>query len=170
MNVSRTPMDLKTIAIDAIPHALGLGERYRLLNEPDQAASICRDILAVEPQNQDAGRMLLLALTDQFGRKRGASLAECESIAKGLTSEYDRAYYAGVAYERWARALLQENTPKHVVGEWLRKALRCYETAEAVREPGNDDTLLRWNTIVRLMRRMPELQKEVEAEVHLLGD
>src|SRR5580704_16393816 len=123
-------MELKKISKDAIPHALGLGERYRLLNEPDQAASICRDILDVDAGNQDAARMLLLALTDQFGRKRGVSLNECERIAHDLHSEYDRAYYAGVSYERWARALLGGHTPQHVIGEWLRKALDCYHAAE----------------------------------------
>ena len=163
-------MQLKQIAKAAIPHALGLGERYRLLNEPDQAASICRDILTVDPGNQDATRMLLLALTDQFGRKRGITLAECEAIIHGFTGEYDQFYYLGVAYERWARALLQENTPTHIVGEWLRKALDCYHDAEAVREPGNDDALLRWNTIVRLMNRFPDLQKESPGEEHHFGD
>jgi hypothetical protein len=164
-------MHLKQISVDAIDHALDLGERYRLLNEPDQAASICRDILAVDAENQDASRMLLLALTDQFGRKRGVTLGECETITHGFTSEYDRFYYLGVAYERWARAQLQDQTtPKHVVGEWLRKALDCYHDAEAVRAPGNDDTLLRWNTIVRLMNRFPGLQKESPGEEHHFGD
>ncbi|MHB8637918.1 MAG: hypothetical protein ACYC96_15760 [Fimbriimonadaceae bacterium] len=163
-------MHLKQISKNAIEHALDLGERYRLLNEPDQAASICRDILMVDAANQDAARMLLLALTDQFGRKRGVTLSECETIARGFESEYDRAYYAGVAFERWGRALLQDGAPKHVVGEWLRRALDCYQTAEAVRAPGNDDTLLRWNTIVRLMNRFPELQKESPGEEHHFGD
>ncbi|HLK16213.1 MAG TPA: hypothetical protein VKT78_15515 [Fimbriimonadaceae bacterium] len=163
-------MELKQISKDAIAHALGLGERYRLLNEPDQAASICRDILAVDPGNQDATRMLLLALTDQFGRKRGVNLSECETLAQGMKNEYDRSYYSGVAYERWARALLQEPTPKHVVGEWLRKALECYHDAESVREAGNDDSLLRWNTIVRLMQRFPDLQAESSAHEHHFGD
>jgi len=163
-------MELKRIAKEAIPHALGLGERYRLLNEPDQAASICRDILAVDPDNQDASRMLLLALTDQFGRKRGVSLGECEKIAQGLTSQYERSYYAGVAYERWARAMLQENTPKHVVGDWLRRAMECYQHAETVRAPGNDDAILRWNTCVRLLQRHPDLQADTPDDQHLVGD
>ena len=163
-------MELKRIDKKAISHALELGERYRLLNEPDQATSICRDILEVDPENQNAARMLLLALTDQFGRKRGVRLSECESIAGRLVSEYERSYYAGVAYERWSRALLQEGTPKHVVGEWLRKALDCYQAAEGIRPPGNDDAILRWNTCVRLMQLHPELQSEAPTDHRFLGD
>lgn len=60
--------DLKPISIDAIPKAPQKAERYRLLNEPRKAESICRDVPAIEPDNQDAAVTLLLALTDQFGR------------------------------------------------------------------------------------------------------
>ena len=35
--------DLKPLSKDAIPAALSKAERYRLLNEPWQAESICRD-------------------------------------------------------------------------------------------------------------------------------
>ena len=163
-------MEIKRIHTDAIPHALGLGERYRLLNEPDQAASICRDILAIDAENQDAGRMLLLALTDQFGRGSSHSLSECESLADILKDEYERHYYRGVVYERWGRSLLPGHTPHHVVGEWLRRAMHCYEQAEAVRPKGNDDAILRWNTCVRLMNRVPGLQSESSAEERLFGD
>ena len=58
--------DLKPLNPDAIPKALQKAERYRLLNEPEEAESICLDILAIEPDNQQALVMLLLAQTDQF--------------------------------------------------------------------------------------------------------
>jgi hypothetical protein len=35
------PFDLKPISIASIPRALEKAERYRLLNEPEQAESIC---------------------------------------------------------------------------------------------------------------------------------
>ena len=54
--------ELKTLHPDAVPRALAKAERYRLLNEPSQAESICRDVLAVDAANQDALTMLLLAL------------------------------------------------------------------------------------------------------------
>jgi len=57
---------LKTISKEGIPEALSKAERYRLLNEPGEAESICRDVMAVEPDHQGALRLLGLALTDQF--------------------------------------------------------------------------------------------------------
>ena len=58
--------ELKTLSKDAIPHSLERVERYRLLNEPAVAVSICHDILHVDPSNQQALIGLILALTDQF--------------------------------------------------------------------------------------------------------
>jgi hypothetical protein len=46
--------ELKQLHKDAIPAALEKAERYRLLNEPGEAESICLDILAVDPDNQRA--------------------------------------------------------------------------------------------------------------------
>ena len=64
--------ELKQLHKDAIPAALEKAERYRLLNEPGEAESICLDILAVDPDNQRAIITLLLAFTDRF-EKRMAS-------------------------------------------------------------------------------------------------
>ena len=68
---------LKTISKEGIPEALSKAERYRLLNEPGEAESICRDVMAVEPEHQGALRLLGLALTDQFvgGAARSGSSA-----------------------------------------------------------------------------------------------
>ena len=54
--------ELKRLSNDAIPAALERAERYRLLNEPFDAESICEDVLVVDPANQAAQVMLLLAL------------------------------------------------------------------------------------------------------------
>ena len=54
--------ELKRLSVEAIPAALERAERYRLLNEPFDAESICEDVLAVEPGNQAAQVMLLLSL------------------------------------------------------------------------------------------------------------
>lgn len=159
-------MELKRISIASVPRALEMGERYRLLNEPDQAASICRDILAVDPRNQDAVRTLLLALTDQFGGKGGASVHEAESVLNQLTGEYDRLYYHGVIYERWGRSKLDENVPVHIAGDWLRRAMHCYEEAEKNRPLGDDAAILRWNTCARLLARVPGI--EAKDQDHLV--
>src|SRR6266699_1140466 len=58
--------ELKRLHKNAIPAALEKAERYRLLNEPGEAESICLDILQVDPENQHAVITLLLALTDRF--------------------------------------------------------------------------------------------------------
>jgi len=44
--------DLKTITAESIPRAIEKAERYRLLNEPAEAESICLDVLRLEPDNQ----------------------------------------------------------------------------------------------------------------------
>ena len=41
--------ELKPLSQKPLPAALAKAERYRLLNEPSEAESICQDILAVEP-------------------------------------------------------------------------------------------------------------------------
>ena len=56
--------DLKSISVESIPEALKKVERYRLLNEPTLAESICLDILAIVPDHQQALISLLLARTD----------------------------------------------------------------------------------------------------------
>src|SRR5207248_11695595 len=56
--------ELKSLSKEAIPAALEKAERYRLLNEPGEAESICLDILKADPENQQAIITLLLALTE----------------------------------------------------------------------------------------------------------
>ena len=46
--------NLKPMSKDAVPAALAKAERYRLLNEPGEAESICLDILQVDAHNEDA--------------------------------------------------------------------------------------------------------------------
>ena len=65
-------LNLKPLSKDAVESALAKAERYRLLNEPDEAESICLDVLELEPDNQAAQVMLLLALSDQCGEASGA--------------------------------------------------------------------------------------------------
>ena len=58
--------ELKVLSPEAVSRALAKAERYRYLNEPEEAESICRDILAVDSTHQMAQRILGLAITDQF--------------------------------------------------------------------------------------------------------
>jgi hypothetical protein len=142
---------LKRIEAGGIPHALEKAERYRLLNDPAQAESICRDVLAVDEDNQDALRTLILALTDQFGAHgAGGAAREAREHILSLTDEYERAYYTGIAFERETRAyLMRHGIVRSAAYDGFRHAMEWYERAEALRPPGNVDAILRWNSCVR---------------------
>ena len=151
-------IELKPISKAAIPAALAKAERYRLLNEPDQAESICLDILAIEPDNQDALITLLLSLTDQFDDLTSSSRAAhaVGEVVLRLHDDYQRSYYAGIICERRGRSHLRQGRLASAAVEWLREAMSYYERAERLRPEGNDDAVLRWNACVRLLMTLPE--------------
>ena len=75
--------NLKPISREGIAEAITKAELYRYLNEPGEAESICRDILAIDPNNQAAVRLLGLALTDQFKGEPSDRESEAEnSVSK----------------------------------------------------------------------------------------
>jgi hypothetical protein len=155
-------MELKPLHRDAIESALAKAERYRLLNEPSEAESICLDILDVEPDNQQAQIMLLLALSDQFAENPAAG-PRAERIADQLHAPYERAYYRGLIAERRAKAHLHRTgASTDGIYEWVREALRYFAEAESLRPHGNDDAILRWNACIRMLKRYPTLQPEPE--------
>jgi hypothetical protein len=162
--------ELKPLSKDAIESALVKAERYRLLNEPHEAESICLDVLAIDAGNQAAQVMLLLALTDQFADASGAA-SRAEELAAQLTGEYERLYYSGLVAERRARAYLARGGVATADAyEWLTDALDCFERAGRVRPAGNDDAILRWNSCVRVLRRNPQLEpsRQVREEPQFL--
>ena len=145
--------DLKPLSKDAVESALSKAERYRLLNEPAEAESICLDVLGVDPDNQQALVGLILSLTDQFEGGGPGCVNRAREVLPRLRDEYERAYYAGIICERRAKAQLRQNRPASagMAYESLREARDWYARAEAIRPPGNDDVLLRWNACARLM-------------------
>jgi hypothetical protein len=148
--------DLKPLNPEAIPAALHKADRYRLLNEPEEAESICLDILAVAPDNPKALITLLLALTDQFGSDHdGQCHARARELLSRLPGEYERSYYAGIICERHGSAVLDRDRPGAGASAYhlLRQAMDWYERAAAVRPPGNDDAQLRWNSCVRSLQK-----------------
>jgi hypothetical protein len=156
--------ELKTLSREAVPRTIKKAELYRLLNEPGEAESICRDALQADPENQDALVMLLLALTDEFQDDGEHAVAEAWACAERIRSEYDRAYYSGIICERRAKAQLHHGAPRcgSRAYEGLREAMTWFERAEAIRPSGNDDALLRWNTCARLIMRDHRLAPAVE--------
>ena len=143
--------ELKRISPDAIDRSLERAERYRLLNEPEQAESICLDVLAISPNNQRTLVILLLSITDQFPRDAVESLRRTQDVLPKLENEYDRAYYAGIISERRANARLARHTTgaEAMAYELYRQAMEHFEKAESLSPSGNEDALLRWNTCVR---------------------
>lgn len=142
---------LKPISKEGIPEALQKAERYRLLNEPRLAESICQDILDIEPHNHRAIVTMLLSITDQFGKYKSANVNTARQLIALLKDDYERHYYAGIICERQGNTILSRGTAgDHFTAyEWLSDAMEYYEKAEAIRPSGNDDAILRWNTCAR---------------------
>jgi hypothetical protein len=150
--------DLKPISVESIPEAIAKVERYRLLNEPNLAESICLDILSVAPAHQQALISLLLARTDQLGGEMTVAMAR--EVLSQIKGDYERAYYAGIISERNAHAHLRQGGPGSASAAFhaLREAMEHYERAEVLRPPGNDDAILRWNTCARVLMRNPQIR------------
>jgi len=145
--------EFKALSPEGVGPALERAERYRLLNEPREAESICRDILAIDPENQQALLMLILSLTEQLSDEGGADVNEARDLVSRLETEYERSYYSGIIHERQAKELLAHGTlgSGPMVYHLLRDAMAWYEKAEAIRPSGNDDAVLRWNTCARMI-------------------
>jgi hypothetical protein len=152
--------ELKTLSKASIPLALQKAERYRLLNEPYQAASICLDILRVDPENQEALIMLLLAHTDNFKNALYPAFDKAMEILARLSSEHCKLYYSGIINERRAKAHMDKCEPgsSKLAYDWYIKAMADYEQALNNCSPGNEDAALRWNTCARILNENPHLE------------
>lgn len=157
-------LKLKPISKAGIGEAISKTEVYRYLNEPGEAESICRDILAAEPDNNLAIRLLGLAITDQFTGEVSDRYAEAEQVFHSLTNEYERVYYLGILLERKGKAQLRAGRPPHTILPIFEQAMDRFEAAEKVRPPDNDDAILRWNRCARLLqsRMGSEWEKDME--------
>jgi hypothetical protein len=144
-------LQLKPLSKESIGAAQDKAEHYRLLNQPRLAESICLDILAIEPENSTASVILLLALTDQFGKSSSKASKQALMLAQDLKDDYARFYYTGIVHERQASNALSSGIPgaDFDAYEWYLEAMDCYEQAEAIHPAGNDDAVLRWNTCAR---------------------
>jgi len=154
---------LKAISKGGIAEALAKAKHYRYLNQAEEAESICRDILTVDPENQLALRLLGLAITDQFSGATSDRRQEAQGCFEKLASPYERSYYSGILYERRAKAQLRAGHLAHSLIASFEKAMQCFEEAEKIRPAGNDDSLLRWNRCLRLLQSIPELSREHES-------
>ena len=159
----------KPISRDAVEHALEKAERYRLINDPSSAESICLDVLSVDPDNQQALVTLLLAITDQFPEAPTEGVQRAQEVLPRLHDPYRRTYYAGLICERCAKAQMRTGMlgSGEMAYHWLREAMTWYEKAELQRPAGNDEAILRWNTCARLLGRHAHLRPSSEEPVEL---
>ncbi len=163
---------LKKLSPQGIPSALLKAERYRLLNEPYEAESICLDILDADPHHQEALVMLILALTDRFGEDLGAAFTKARETLERLDDRHCRAYYGGIIFERRAKAHLARGGPGagRLAHGWFIKALAAFEEAMTVCAPGNQDAVLRWNTCARFLNDHPEVRPAQEDDTIPMDD
>ena len=160
------PLAVKPISRVAIPQALKKAEHYRLLGDPEQAESICLDVLAAEPEHQSATVVLVLAMTDQFAKGGATSVALAREYVGRLRDGYQRAYYEGLVWEREARACLARPVASGFAYDKLRTAMDCYERAVAIgRGDDDDEAILRWNSCVRTIERSRLSPRPPEPEI-----
>jgi hypothetical protein len=145
--------ELKPLSKEGIDASLRKAEHYRLLNQPRLAESICLDILLINPDNEKASIVLLLALTDQFGDSFSKTANQALNIAKGLKDEYSKLYYSGIIHERQGATALKSGTPgsDYDAYEWYCEAMEFFEKADAINKDDNNDPVLRWNTCARII-------------------
>ncbi|MDX2056434.1 MAG: hypothetical protein SFV24_01420 [Gemmatimonadales bacterium] len=163
---------LKPMTPGGVAAALAKAERYRLLNEPEGAESICLDVLEVDSGNQQALITLLLARTDQIAQGIAGSVTRARAVLPRLRDEYDRAYYAGIINERRGHAQLLSPSmgASALAYDWFIEAMECYQRAEGIRPAGNDDAVLRWNSCARVLNAHPELTPRHEERPEVVLD
>lgn len=161
-------LELKKISKEGVEQALERAERYRLLNDPEQAESICEDVLVADPGHDRAKRLLLLALTDQFANSTTSSdVKRARELCRGLASAYEQKYYAGLVCEREARAFLAKGLPGSFAYGSFVQAMAFFDEAEQLRPPDNDEAILRWNSCLRTMRAHHLRRRADEPELPL---
>jgi tetratricopeptide (TPR) repeat protein len=146
-------LKLHNIHSGAIDSALQKAQQYRSLLEPEIAESICLDILNIDPDNQQAIVVYILALTDQLNQsERQSQIKEIERAIDKLVSEYQRYYYRGLFNERRARFMITQPMSRTFAYEYFYEALQSYKQAEEIRPGNNDEAVLRWNSCIRTIQ------------------
>lgn len=151
---------LKRLPPAKLEAALTKAAHYRDLNQPEEAESICQDVLAVDAANQAALKLMGLALTDRFSQGEVGLLEAAVASFERLEDPYEREYHVGVAWERAAKAHLERNEAHNAVAAF-ENALSLFARAERLR-PDSPDPILRWNRCVRLLSSHPALLAAIE--------
>jgi len=158
---------LKRLTPGNVEKALARAAHYRDLNQPEEAESVCRDVLDVDGANQTAWKLLGLSLTDRFASREAGLLEQAIAAFERLDDMYERTYHLGVAWERVAKAHL-ERSEAHSAVAAFEHALSLFERAEQM-QPDSPEPILRWNRCVRLLADHPLLRKaESESREHVV--
>lgn len=156
--MTRAPehLERKELPEGATPTALAMARRCRDVSEPEEAESICLDLLAADPDNQQALVLLLLARTDLLDAGHPSGVDRAREPLRRLSSDYDREYYGGIICERQARCLLRARGrhSSFVAWDWFQIAMDHFEAAAHI-APDRVEPLLRYNACVRLIQRNP---------------
>ncbi|MGB5987752.1 MAG: hypothetical protein WBG37_20775 [Desulfobacterales bacterium] len=156
-------LELKPLRPEAVESALNMAKRYRLLGEPEDAQSICLDILLSEPDHQEALITLILALADKFSvTGLQPAFKEAMEVVEKLDSSYCKTYYSGIIFERRAKHHLRQGGPGSgaVAYDWFAKALKAFDTALSGCDPDNQDAVLRWNSCARFIQNHPDVKTD----------
>lgn len=148
--------ELKPLAARNLSAAVTLAKHYRDLNQPEEAESICRDILSVAVDNDDALRTLGLALTDRFPAAYMTLFDEACGIFGKLRSEYERAYYTGIAWERYAKAQLEAGRVQNAIHAF-EEAIRRFESSDSLGSSDDPASVLHYNRCVRALTTHPDI-------------
>ncbi len=166
-------LTLKPIAVEAVPMALEKAQQYRRLNEPNEAESICLDILAASPGHQEALKTLLLALTDKFADYGlNPSFEQAKAIISQIETSHNKAYYSGIIFERRAKYHLRQGGPGAGTTAyiWLIQAMDAFDEAMVESDPRQQDAVLRWNSCARIINSNPEIRAEEGDRTEMLLD
>jgi tetratricopeptide (TPR) repeat protein len=161
---------LKPLPRTSLDAALEKAAHYRDLNQPEEAESICRDVLDVDGHSQRAWKLLGLALTDRFSSRQVGLVEDAIAAFEHLEDTYERTYHLGVAWERSAKTHAERNETHSAVTAF-EHALALFEKAQSMR-PDSPDPVLRWNRCVRLLCSPPlaaALQTPHDGQIRL-GD
>ena len=147
---------LKRLKDKNLGTAITLAKHYRDLNQPEEAESICRDVLEVAPENVDAWRTLGLAMTDRFASQWMCLFEDACTAFKKLPDDYERAYYVGIAWERYAKAQAEAGRAQNAIHAF-EEAIGYFD--EASKHAAKDDPapILHFNRCVRALTSSPEL-------------
>lgn len=147
-------LEMKPLPHGELSKVLAMAQRCRDVSEPEEAESICLDVLETEPDNQQALVLLLLARTDLLDAGLPGGVERAREPLARLESAFDREYYSGIVCERQARHLLRARGrhSSFVAWEWFQYAMDHFEEATRL-APDRVEPALRYNACVRLIER-----------------